>query len=137
MNAERLLTLANFLREKVPEEHFDLGVFVNRIECEDVLDRLPKIAAGQQRGCGAAACAIGWCPGAFPDHWEWNADALDGVSLKGWSDGNGFVLAMRFFEINSINCYYLFDPGSYPNQDDASREEVASRIESFAEGSRA
>ncbi len=52
MNAQgrkRMLVLAEFLRTRVPKEHFYMGSF------SSCVDRKTGIT-----GCGATACALGW-----------------------------------------------------------------------------
>ena len=65
--AERLLTLAWFLRS-VPPEHFDLRTYAHqhkRRATWEIGSRLDVLAATTE--CGTTACALGWATVLFPD----------------------------------------------------------------------
>jgi hypothetical protein len=134
LHKDRLLKLAKFLREKVPDEHFDLDSFINTgdYSYDRHLKDLPEIAKGKQRGCGTTACAVGWCPAVFPRYWEWQTEMYSeyGVRLKDSAHSSPFGDAEEFFDLSSTECNYLFDPYYYPERR-IGKEEVARRIEQF------
>jgi len=142
VHKERLLKLSTFLREKVPDEHFDLRFIVGqRLEDNDVgygkeaFAALPLVASGTQRGCGAVACAIGWCPAAFPDNWIWEDSDRHSVRLLDAQEGgddDDFSYAEEFFGLDESESRLLFMPSSYPGYgESATRHDVAQRIEGF------
>jgi len=135
MNAihkQRLLKLATFLREKVPNEHFNLNYFIDAADLYSNrhIKDLPRIAAGLQSGCGTTACAVGWCPAVFKQ-WEWCARTVrnGGVRLRGTS-GTTLQDAERFFGLSVIESLYLFHPHEYP-ENGLGKLHVARRIEQF------
>ena len=52
MNTERLLTLANFLRNEVPDDNFNMAFWRSGRDMSDW--------ALQHHKCGTSACAVGW-----------------------------------------------------------------------------
>lgn len=140
MNDERLLHLAGFL-EALPEKKFYYGAVVNG---EDV----PR----KTFDCGSTACAVGWCPIAFPEHFKYLERFMDEdlqIEVFAMMDGRTYGTAIRvyayqrnneleeFFGIDNPEVLGLFYPGK---QDligepsltgDASAKEVASMIRRF------
>lgn len=68
-HADRLLTLAYFLKTQVPSKHFSMGNFTN-----NGLVEVMETLVTDKPNCGTTACAVGWCPAVFPKDWEWRAD---------------------------------------------------------------
>lgn len=66
-HAERLLTLAYFLKTQVPKKHFYMGNFTNQCDVEIV-----QTLRTTEPKCGTTACAVGWCPAVFPKDWRWS-----------------------------------------------------------------
>lgn len=64
VHAERLLTLAWFLRTQVEPEHFDLAMYMS-VPSKTFEDWSTQDLIDPQ--CGTTACAIGWCPVVFPN----------------------------------------------------------------------
>lgn len=133
MNAERLEKLAAFL-DNLPPEKFD---FATIMEIEG-LPPLEALAAGSHR-CGTVGCAIGWCPAAFPDVFEWNGYEVrliektqeDGEEFYKWN----FDAACKFFELSPGVADFLFMPGGgfYSNTvyGNATPADVAAHIRRF------
>lgn len=121
----RLLKLAKHLESgKLGHEEFNFAQFNNAKE--------PK--------CGTAGCAIGECPIAFPNDWEFRAGqsvALIGSKIRLYtSESHG---AKKFFGLTHHQADHLFYPemqdtklyGGKYLEDDATRHEVASNIRIF------
>lgn len=119
MHKERLLTLATFLRERVPNGHFDLETFVN-----GDATRLAAIARGEIKGCGTTACAIGWCPVIWPTRAMYDSEA---VSFDGRPE---IYPGQKFFDVSSDVWTYLFSM-KYDRRLDVSAKLTARRIEQF------
>lgn len=114
MNKKRLLKLAKFLREKVPDDAFEMGLITGLDD--DVPTRaLPAILeeclATKEQHCGAAACAIGWSPAVFPDDLEWDGEGA--VVLTSNRRLKGFDAAEKFYDLTEMEAYYLFSPDAY------------------------
>lgn len=151
--AAKLLKLAAFLR-KVPKEHFNLEIIIDDssikellskqdkvrymseeyVELDDLIDdmknklpcKLQRIAKELTPGdCGAAGCAIGWCPGAFPHSFKWEYDS---VVLRRNQLYSNFSAVEEFFDIYTNQADYLFMPSSY-RPGHRGPKSVASRLE--------
>jgi hypothetical protein len=103
--------------------------------------------------CGSAGCAIGECPIAFPDDWEfreWGVVALNGAPLDLVED-TSFYSAKKFFGLTDSQAQHLFVPtvpwemiddkprlrqnvkkfGGKVLFEEATRKEVAANIRAF------
>jgi hypothetical protein len=126
MNKERLLVLANFLEKDVPDDQFDMSIWV-----EDAWE------GAQDLSCGAAACAIGWCPQvpAFKDlglHYVRWPDGVH-VTMEGIAYIRGDIsMSMRtaeaLFGLDSEQVRHLFLPSAYANEDDVEPEHVPRKM---------
>ena len=140
----RLLKLAAFLRT-VPRKHFNLDVIANnsndiddgKTNCQ-IIKRMKEIGKTNKKyDCGAAACAIGWMPAAFPRQCKWSSNkdtwySEINVVLRS-SNKKDFAAAKEFFDICEKQADYLFQPDFYPNSryNSISPKTVAKRIEKF------
>lgn len=138
MNKKRLLKLADFL-EVLPENKFDYSSIVSG---EDV----PR----KTFDCGSTACAVGWCPIAFPRSFKYHKTRL-GINLWAQKNGRRFGDVIRlsvylenpelesFFGLQQSEVVGLFWPGyQYRIQEshldkDASAKDVAAMIRRFVE----
>lgn len=120
MNKERLLKLANFVK-KLDKDDFDLGVVRQELEC------------------GTIACAIGWCPNAFPGEVYYHSFHKENCSVY-LSDafvfpiGNGMSGAMLFFGLTEQEFHFLFTPDGYSNicdREDISTSTFVGRVQRF------
>lgn len=68
--AGRLLTLAYYLKTRVPTEHFDMGVYVSDsgLWPADVEEGFATRLESHE--CGTSACAVGWGMVVFPNEWH-------------------------------------------------------------------
>lgn len=112
MNSERLLKLAEFLENNVPDEKFDMDLVIQK--CKSVEDA---------KTCNSVCCAIGWTPHVFPDLVEYVRDTTEEeVDSKGYPyislrliNGSEAMLdyltvAERLFDISSNGAEDLFNP---------------------------
>lgn len=124
---KRLDHLADFLFEKVQDDWFDLKQWAT--------------SGFPYKECGTTACAIGWCPAAFPRSWEWGTvhGSRPRPKLKqqafqdfsSWSYVNAVRdHGMKFFALDRTEFDYLFMPEGYA-EDRQSRRIVAGRIKAF------
>jgi hypothetical protein len=118
MRQDRLDLLADFLRDEVPEDHFDLGTW--RYGCEN-----EKALLLHQ--CGAVACAVGWActMPRFKEaglHTNWTGSPVYGGYL-GWN------AVQAFFGLEQREAYALFSTDNYG--EGASPLDVAQRIQLF------
>ncbi len=60
LHAKRLMKLARFLYNDLPEEKFD---FTWVVQGQDMPNK--------KYDCGTVACAVGWMPHVFPRRFEW------------------------------------------------------------------
>lgn len=125
MHKERLEKLADHLeRGKLFHEVFDFRV-INATDGKSDLSG----------SCGTAGCALGECPGLWPDDWEW--DEWGSVGLK--DCGSLFAPEQVFFGLNAYEAGHLFypmlqEPDFYGGKElsgDATRHEVAANIRAF------
>lgn len=104
VHAERLLTLAWFLKTQVEPEHFDLGTFIS-VPNKGAQDYSPDDLLAPE--CGTTACAIGWCAVVFPDE----------CKLRRWLpvfSGSGLSCGSRsdaFFGVHRGEWCWLFGQG--------------------------
>ena len=114
MRADRLRILAAFLLDRVPGEHFRVGIW------------------GQEgfarRECGTAACALGWATICFPEdglRMDYSEAGPSGGTVV-YGDTFGFDAARSFFEIPLSHATWLFaTPGR--------RNDVARRLLAYTE----
>lgn len=110
MNAERLLKLADHLENgKLFTPKFDITRW----------------------HCSTSGCAIGECPGLFPDEWRFDSGL---PTLKGKFDPLGS--AEDFFGLNGKQAEYLFLDKEYGDYEDdlanmITKKTVAKRIRDF------
>ena len=122
----RLAKLARFLRTVTPTK-FDLNAWIK--------GAFPEMMAQdptQPGDCGTTACAIGWCPVVFPDHWMYSNLRRIGhysepiylrnriMSMEG--------AASNFFGLTSTQVERLFMPQSYKNHELGDPKAVAKRL---------
>ena len=102
MNEERLVRLAHFLIDDVPEYNFNLGTWrAGRFhEDEDLLNHK----------CGTTACACGWAC-VIPEFQEQGLRAVTGMP---WFNGQGGWNAVeKFFELTYVESLTLFAGDCY------------------------
>ncbi len=128
--AQRLLKLARFLQERVPDEMFDYSDV-----CWMPEQILPQDAL--KHPCGTTACALGFLPVVFPRSLKYvlsNSGKYAGITLTNNQTGatwHSFKAAAQFFGISDYHANYLFDPSDNNLGMDASRQTVAAHIEDF------
>lgn len=147
MNAvqkRRLLKLSEFLY-CLPAQKFDLDVIVRPglvssgekyTDCDgevcDVMnDVFPNNKNIKQKDCGAAACAIGYCPVVFPRSAKYDTDESV-IFNVGHNDGDNFYGAELFFGLTTSQANYLFLSESYHDSKRGPKS-VAARIRSFVD----
>lgn len=113
----RLNKLACFL-DTIPRRNFDLT-------CVVATDDLPTRDVAK---CGAAACAVGWCPIVFPrsNIFFDKPDSWSTIDVE-FPDGTNLLGACDFFGLTFDQGHYLFTPDSYDNYNPEPKE-VAERI---------
>lgn len=128
MNKEKLLKLADHLENgKLGHKKFDYNFYNLNKEGSKF----------EPYSCGYAGCAIGECPIAFPNDWEFNKN--NDPCLKNElcpSDS-----AEKFFDINYTEFVFLFIPGRelYMDNDEityspgsmATKKQIALHIRKF------
>ena len=122
MNKERLLKIAQFLREKVDDSNFNLDDYTNspgQFKPDDLF----------VHNCGTTACAVGFFPHIFPDDWGY---AENGALMY---YGRLDLGLSSYLDLNLDQYDHLFMPGGandimYTNRDE-SRLGTAQRIEDF------
>ena len=124
---QRLLKLADFL-ESLPRGRFDLSIIAKYGDNGNT---------PAEKGCGTAACAIGWTPVVFPRACTYTP-ALCGyereLSVVSKETGSiDFNFAEEFFGLNAAESNYLFMPDSYP-ESRRGKKSVAGRIRKFVAG---
>ena len=125
MNRERLLRLAEKL-DTVPSSMFDLSTVVHcdyQEHGQDVYNIFKN-----EKHCGAAACAMGWCPVVFPEILKYTRTG----SIE-WIDPDKYyrgydMTACELFDIPMDIANYLFSPGEYDDSEMHSPQIVAQRI---------
>jgi len=127
--AERLMKLARFLHNDLPEEKFDFSVILSG-----------KDVPNEKLDCGTVGCAIGWCPLVFPEELKY-AQASSGTPIVLSAHGQSFhvsahsasISLMYFFDLTNMEAKCLFVPNyaeDSPNSD-ASAKDVARHIAGF------
>jgi hypothetical protein len=120
---QRLLKLAKFLRTKVDDNQFDMGIWATK---------------KQKSKCLTAGCALGWATVCFP------RSKLKQVRLVGCHVQYAYAVvydemfnhgaARSFFDLGQEQVVYLFAPASASDPYyDATPKQVAERIEKFVE----
>lgn len=124
-HADRLLTLAHFLRTEVKSKNFHMGAWIGFNLPWDLFgEKLKKLEsrkiAALQSGkpeCGTTACAAGWCPVVFPRDWKFS-DNLVNPELKkatcargAGGAGKTFAHLRGFFALSMDDVKYLFGSG--------------------------
>lgn len=133
---DRLLKLAAFL-ENVPKKLFDLDIIVE--------GNGKELKSFYQKGkeCGAAGCAIGHLPCAFPrdfkyevekyeneDYWSGETEVNYETSVVDKNGNVDFDAAYEFFDLTRNEANFLFLPESYP-EDRRGAKSVAKRLKAF------
>lgn len=141
MNKERLSVLAGYLRNSV--ENQPLGWDFNNIIVHRPIN-IVHCDVQHLNKCGAAGCALGHLPIAFPDDWFYSA--VGGhliLNLKGCERIGVFNKAMAWFdltgeEIGSLfslqNYRYTLADGTKISGYEVRPWHVAERIEQFIAG---
>lgn len=131
MNADRLMTLARFLRTAVPAKLFYLPQWFSSEDGPVQVDEETL-----EPDCGAAACAFGWAT-RIPEFRAAGLFAVGtlpavrvGTTTTGFKLLTAFDAANEFFGLLSSQSYWLFMPDDYPDRD-ATPAQVADRIEWF------
>lgn len=116
VQAERLLKLAKFLREEVPEEKYHMKHY-----CGYPSNGLPYVGAVPTEvlalsGSGVAACALGWCAAVFTEDWSWTQFGRNGPWYVTTDEANKSLcdvddMAKSFFGITNDDVYPLFGNG--------------------------
>jgi hypothetical protein len=121
MNKERLLKLA---------DHLEFGVLGHSIFDFSYLN-LGKV--NPKNLCATNGCAIGECPIAFPEDWEfrqiWQGTEplpiLKGIKLDIDSNASlAFKSAQEFFDLTIGESDILFLPSDWQNKDDRNDEDI-------------
>lgn len=131
MNIERLTRLRNFLRDNVKDERFNLATWAGN----------DKIEWGGLRdlSCGTTACAMGWAT-TIPEFQALGLklvrqpDTISGEFYPPTIEFEGethFHAAARFCGISDSEAEYLFNPSSYGDEDQTTKDEVVERITDF------
>lgn len=126
----RLLKLAEYLSAKVKEENFDMMHICN-MDAENVKTHFawnPSKDKFTPFDCGAQACAIGFCPMAFPRlKLKYNFDY--GTVQKNGRDWDG----EKYFGLRTKQWNYLFGTEDIDgdDRDTETPKEVAKRIRKF------
>lgn len=132
---QRILKLAKFLR-KLPRKHFNievvtnLGCQYNRYGKETFVSAKDYQTIGKTlkpMNCGAAACAIGWCPSVFP-HIVCLKDKIGLIDKK--TGTNGWTRMIDYFGLSEGQSDYLFHDYAY-RVGHAGKDSVAGRLEKF------
>lgn len=131
MRADRLLHLAWYLENKVNDVGFDFSTY------------------WRSGSCGTVGCAIGYCPQAFPGHWEYRTYSSPVIRNYGFlkphliteeETEETLTHTEIFFDIPNEDTHYLFDPyshhsnfvkGKCPLGPYSTRQEVAKNIRDF------
>jgi hypothetical protein len=143
MNVERLLKLADLLEADANNPKgvkFDLTAWVQKKDSDGEFTTF-GFAKGETIpvSCGTAACAWGLAAisGAFADDgvgFDLNRNGWISPTFNGAED---FDAAEMFFDINTNEVSYLFDPDFYPNSKLRGRKGelyVAKRVRDLAAG---
>lgn len=118
VQAVRLLTLAWFLRTKVPRKRFEMCSYaevgvrllnVGSVGHMEVFEKKPA-------NCGTSACALGWATAVFPSKFALLED-VDGrnfnitvdVRTKKAAEYDGHIVA-KFFGLDEYECSFAFGP---------------------------
>ncbi|MES2212604.1 MAG: hypothetical protein V4490_05645 [Pseudomonadota bacterium] len=119
-NTERLRKLADhLLHGKLGHEKFDFSQYNNT----------------EENICGAAGCAIGECPIAFPDDWEFGSDGEPELMAGEETELSGKI----YFNLDRSQYRHLFLPEDQDTEefggewlsDSATKEQVAHNILEF------
>ena len=120
--AGRLLTLAHFLRTRVPPEEFDMRCFAG--------SRLgPTVGS-----CGVSACALGWATVIWPSVFrlEWSGAcllaSLRHVPTAAYTPYTGLPVC-RFFGIEKDEAAELF--GTKPATPEQKAEQIEELVDSY------
>lgn len=130
----RLTKLATFLK-KVPKKLFDLAVITtfSGDDCKPFSSVVKEGLEGlvkKDLKCGAAACAIGWCPAVFPRLCRWDSSG-EVAPRDDKSYYSSFRTAEAMFGLDTAESAYLFDPVNYDDGGDTTAKQVAERILDF------
>ena len=116
MRTDRLLKLADFLENVVPDDQFNIDHWTSVKPKGDHLTV----------GCGTAGCAIGWCPTIWPDDWE--LSSVGSPCLRGHRDWGWAEESIKdFFGLTGQKIDHLFYRESYAVPE-VTRHDVAARI---------
>lgn len=116
MNRERLLKLA---------DHLEFGVLGHPIFNFSRLNEGPVV--NEENLCKTSGCAIGECPIAFPEDWEFKSTLSLGYEvipvLKNYNEIDpsvsiAFKSAQRFFDITDRESEILFLPSDYDDEEE-------------------
>lgn len=129
IHKKRLLKLAKHLRSgKLGHKKFNFAKINANLTGLEIYSN----------GCGAIGCAIGECPIAFPDDWEFR-DGRPIVNGFKKSTDDCFESAERFFGLTEDQSSHLFAPqcqqprryGGVDLDSFATAKQVAANIEAF------
>jgi hypothetical protein len=108
-HADRLLTLAYFLKTQVKPGEFSMISWIG--------GAAGKVGYNQLReehvhNCGTTACAVGYCPIVFPDDWESTGFLpIRSAGKNRYGIGSILTQAQEFFCLNRIDGTHLFMSG--------------------------
>lgn len=133
MNKERLLYLAGFLETSTaPQERFDFTEWCNYIDGRG--DEDGSRPQNILDDCGTTGCAIGYAC-SIPDFIKQGLRlSFSGAPIFEDKDGtcwHHFEAAEKFFDLDSIDTKFLFDPHSNHLGNEATAQEVAQHIRKF------
>lgn len=99
MNSRRLLTLAKYLYQKVPDECFEMASYV-RIGKYEIIQEDPTSLL-LEHACGTAACAAGWA--ATIPSFRKDGFKLDSIGNLNFSGAINGVAVQKFFNIQDYS----------------------------------
>lgn len=96
-HADRLLTLAWFLKTQVKPSEFDMGSWVKG-DSKNLF---------REHTCGTTACAVGYCPVVFPRQWKYDGAYKPMVIRQDPYFESGYEES-EFFGVNGPEWIHLF-----------------------------
>lgn len=124
MNTVEILRLINFLRNEVKDDQFELASWAR--------DTNTGVDEKRTR-CGTVGCAIGLAILNIPE-WREQGFHLE-RTIRGtyfnptYKDFYGFTAITKFLGITTRQAIQIFTSSGYPNGDEATRHQVADKLE--------
>lgn len=124
MNVVELKRLANFLRNEVSDQEFNLDSWIKKVDP----------VGHARRSCGTVGCAIGLGLMRIPE-WKEQGFKMGGSDAFGhypdYNDQVGFYAVADFLDIEVTESERLFSMYHYNSGSKTTRHEVAARIDNF------